>query len=107
MRTISASKPHLLLPSSQRFAPEIQTFIEKQSKNKTPSAEFKCETCNLNLVSNDQLQVHLTGKKHLKKVQSGGKSNPSTEKSQSKLILCILSIILIVITLFTSIFQEK
>ena len=33
IRILSASKPHLLLPSSQRFAPEIQTFIEKQSKN--------------------------------------------------------------------------
>ena len=68
---------------------------EKKTNNNTSLANHKCDLCNLNLLSKDQLQIHLTGKKHLKKLEnlsSDGKPSCPAQKPQSNLILCILSI---------------
>ena len=49
--------------------------------------EFKCDICNLSLISKDQLTIHLAGKKHLKRAQANcsDKSDPNTKKTESKI----------------------
>lgn len=39
------------------------------------SGRFYCSICNLNLISDDQLKQHITGKKHLKKLKSNFDKN--------------------------------
>ena len=53
--------------------PEKRVLAEKAKSEET----FKCDVCNLNLTTKDQLTIHLSGKKHLKKLNFSGAGTSS------------------------------
>jgi hypothetical protein len=47
-----------------------------------PTIEYKCDICEIKLVSKEQLDIHLVGKKHMKKLapKPNQNVNPNPEK---------------------------
>lgn len=46
---------------------KLKSVELQPASNQPGDVQFKCDLCNLKLASNEQLQCHLVGKKHLKK----------------------------------------
>jgi hypothetical protein len=49
----------------------------KPAANNGTSVQFRCDICNINLVSEQQLEMHVGGKKHQKKLAKPNNSNSS------------------------------
>lgn len=60
------------------------TTSTKTTPIKSEPVEYNCEICNIKLVSQQQLDIHLGGKKHKKKLASSSVIGPSVALADNK-----------------------
>lgn len=61
----------------------IESKMTQEVATKIPE-EIKCEVCNLVLVNKGQLEIHLKGKKHAKKLNMSTTTPTSNKKAENK-----------------------